>query len=48
MLHKLSLIKDFGPSEGALINDAMKDSPFAEVQTQRIADAIDDLPHESI
>lgn len=43
VLNKLKLVKDFGPGEGAMLNDALKDSPFGESQTQRIWDAVDRL-----
>jgi len=43
VLNKLKLVKDFGPGEGAKLNDALKGSPFGEAQTQRIWDAVDSL-----
>jgi hypothetical protein len=43
ILNKLALVKDFGPQEGAQVNDALHESPLGEAQTKRITDAVEEL-----
>ena len=43
LLNKLSMIPNFSTGDGAQLHAALLDSPFGEVQTQRIRDALDSL-----
>ena len=43
LLQKLTIIPNFSTSDGAQLFSALAESPFGEVQTQRIKDAIDSL-----
>lgn len=43
VMKKLSLVQDFGPGEGAQLNELLRGNPFGDTQTQRIADAADAL-----
>ena len=40
-MKKLSLVQDFGPGEGAQLNELLKADPFGATQTKRIVDAAD-------
>ena len=41
LLRIINNMKPFGPNEGSQLNEALKDAPYGDVQTQRIVDHID-------
>ena len=51
IINKLSLLKAFGPDEGAQVMDALKQStgsPLGEIQTKRVMEFIEKKIHDSV